>query len=236
MSSSSLPSRSKAHADVRRLPVRTKEQTLQRLAVFLQSMGNLSAYIENIGDDDKIVIKTFRLNTACATLPVPTAINTAVDQDRLATAQLSLEILCRALQQGDAVDYAQLEGDCLDGNGKPCRELSLEARKLAAQYHEPTLADGGTPLPRLTPAQIRRGIGSLLRRGADLAAYFVDNDDGMTASLRSVPPDNPLPPPSRAGHPVDKDAIGLLGIVLRQFNDALRKGQPPVFEAPRTPR
>ncbi len=211
----------------RPLRPRPPEETLSRLATYLQSMGNLSAYVDSLEEPDGIALKTFSANPACSTLPVPTLRNVAVAQDRLERARRTIEILNETTARGDKVAWALVSAECLDAQGRPDARLTRAVASAPPMRHEPAAA-GATTLPRLTPAQIKAGIASRLREGADLAAYFVVDPQG-SLRVRTFPPSGSLPPACRTGRPVDKNRIGLLGQVLQQLNEALKTGSTPAF-------
>lgn len=186
----------------------------RRLAQHLRALADLSGYLGDPGNSNRIVIKTFWHEPGCSTQPQASLENVAVQPERLRRSLAATEVMNQAFASFEAVAYDNVQAACVLPDGRDDVVRTLSVSELPRSAVEPVAGN----LPRRTPDQVQIAIASLLQAGAELAAFFVDSEDGLTVCIRSVLKQTASIP---LGEAAPKDALGTLQRALIQFNATL---------------
>lgn len=209
------------------LPLQTPDETVQMMAVIVQRLGNLSAYLLNV-DPPTIYLKSFSSRPACATLPPTTGLNIAVEDDRLELALAAVEVLGRALVESSEVHYKLVPTECLiPGTNEVDHEMTRKVATLPERDDEPLLpaALNQATLPRLGPEQIKLRIAEIRQFMGDLSVYLDEAPDGspdVCILTFAGKVSYSMPGETGLGEPVSKAERIWTANALRRLNAALR--------------
>ena len=214
---------------VARLPQLTLAQIRERLQELLQRVGDVSAYIEKVGDDGRVYLKTFAHRPACRTLPRPTLVKVAVPQERFESGRWAITQLNQALEQGVLALYGEIQGACLFPDGTIDHARTATIASEPPSDVEPRIDALVQPLERLSIVQIKSLIEQALQAAGDFSAYVeVDQSDRPVKFKTFSHKFNcaVLPAPTGLEAAVGKNSLGVASDVLTRFNTTLLQGEP----------